>query len=455
MSPRNISRRRFMKHSAAGVGAALAGLPLAGLPSKASAAPGLRKGRIFPGDYTLNVAAVGCGGQGGGNVRRIADTGANLVAFCDVDLERGGASFRRFPDVPRYKDFRDMLRDMDEQIDAVVVSTPDHMHFPAALMAIEMGKHVYVEKPITHTVQEARALAEAARRHEVMTQMGNHGHANEGTRLMREWVQAGAIGPVHEVHVWTNRPIWPQGMDRPEGSRFVPPHLDWNLWLGVAPVRPFHYGYQPFAWRGWWDFGCGALGDMGCHHLDASFWALDLGAPDSVEAESSPFNDEAAPAWSIVTYRFPARGAMPPVKVVWYDGGKLPPRPPGLEADRELSENGQYLVGETGVIMDGSSYCTSPRLVPEESMKAFMPNRPPETIPRVPQANPQLEWVTACKGGPKPGSNFDHAGPLTEMVLLGNVAIRARQRIEWDGATMQVTNLPEANRYITKPYRMF
>jgi predicted dehydrogenase len=408
------------------------------------------------GDRPLRVAAIGCGGKGYSNIAAVAQAGGRMVALCDVDLERGSSHFRSFPDLPRYKDFRDMLREMDEAIDAVIVSTPDHMHFPAALMAVEMGKHVYVEKPITHTVTEARQLAEAARRHEVITQMGNQGHANEGTRLMREWVQAGAIGLVREVHVWTNRPIWPQGMDRPEGGRLVPPHLDWNLWLGVAPARPYNHGYQPFAWRGWWDFGCGALGDMGCHHLDASFWALDLGSPTSVEAETSPFNDEAAPQWSIVTYQFPARGELPPVKLVWYDGGKMPPRPPGLEEDRELSSNGQYLVGEKGVIMDSGSYCQSPRLVPETAMKAFMPNRPPKTIPRVPNASPQQEWMSACKGGPKPGSNFvDHAGPLTEMVLLGNVAIRARRRIEWDAQALRITNAPEANQYLSKSYRLF
>lgn len=450
MSPVNISRRTFIKHTTAGVGVAMAGLPPA-----ARAAPELRKGRVFPGDHTLRVAVVGCGGRGAGHTRYMAGNGATLVAMCDADAREAADNFRRFPEVPRYRDFRAMLREMDEQIDAVLVSTPDHTHFPAAMMAVEMGKHVYVEKPITHTVQEARLLTEAVRRHEVVSQMGNQGHANEGTRLLREWVQAGAIGPVHEVHMWSNRPIWPQGLERPEGGRIVPGGLDWNLWLGVAPARPYHPGYAPFKWRGWWDFGCGALGDMGCHTMDASFWALDLDAPVSIEAEAGPFNEESHPKWSIVTYQFPARGDRPPVKLVWYDGGKKPPRPPGLEEDRELNVEGQYLVGEQGVIMDTSANCGSPRLVPEESMKAFLPNRPPKTLPRVPKANAQQEWIDACKGGPRPGSNFDHAGPLTEAVLLGNAAIRARSKIEWDAANLRITNLPEANQYITKQYRTF
>jgi hypothetical protein len=285
--------------------------------------------------------------------------------------------------------------------------------------------------------------------------MGIQGHATEGPRLMREWVQAGVIGPVHEVHVWSNRPIWPQNCTRPAAAQIVPDEVDWNAWLGVAPPRPYHRDYMPFRWRGWWDFGCGALGDMGCHTLDASFWALDLGAPERIEAEAGPFTEESPPEWSIVTYHFPARGEMPPVKLVWYDGEKKPPRPEGLEEDRKLGGSGQYLVGEKGIIFEGGAYGASPRIVPETKMQELAPHLPPKTIPRVPKGDPYLEWIGACKGGPMPGAAFDFSGPLTEMVLLGNVAIRAGTPIAWDGRKLRCTNAPEANRFITKTYRTF
>jgi len=336
------------------------------------------------------------------------------------------------------------------------VATPDHMHFPVAAMAMQMGKHVYVEKPIAHTVAEARKMTELAREKEVVTQCGNHGHANEGTRLLVEWVRAGAIGSVHEVHCYTDRPIWPQGIDRPAGSEPVPENLDWNLWLGAAPRRPYQSCYAPFKWRGWWDFGCGALGDMGCHIMDPAFWALDLKYPTSVAAVSSPVNAETAPKWSVVTYQFPARGSMPPVKLVWYDGRKTPPRPEALEKDRGFGGNGFYMVGDKGSILSGSIYCTGPRLIPETAMRAFIAQPPEKTIPRVPGANPWQEWIRACKGeGPAPGSNFDYSGPLSEMVLMGNLAVRTGKKVEWDGPNMRCTNLPDANKLVRKQYRVF
>ncbi len=440
-----MNRREFLELTALGV----AGLTLPKL-SLGVDVPS-RKGRILKPDEKLRVAGVGCGGKGGSD---IDGAGAEeIVALCDVDFNRAAGTFRKYPNAKRYRDFRQMLLEMDEQIDAVTVSTPDHMHFPAAMMAITMGKHVYVQKPLTHTVAEARALTEAAHAHGVVTQMGNQGHAGEGTRLLREWVQAGAIGDVHEVHFWTNRPIWPQGLTRPATADVLPPTLDWNRWLGVAPLRPYHSSYLPFNWRGWWDFGCGALGDMGCHIMDAAFWALDLKYPISVEAEMDAAYAETAPKWSIVTYQFPARGRMPPVKVVWYDGGKQPPRPKELEADRDMPRGGQLLIGDKGAIMDPSDYCQSPRLIPEEKMQAF--TRPEKTIPRVPNSNPHTEWTSACKGGPTPGSNFDHSGPLTEMVVLGNLAIRTGKKIEWDGKRMLCKNFPAAQALVTKEYRVF
>jgi predicted dehydrogenase len=349
-----------------------------------------------------------------------------------------------------------MLVEMDEEIEAVTVSTPDHTHFAAAMMAIEMGKHVYVQKPMTRTIWEARRMTEAARRHRVSTQMGNQGHSNEWARLMKEWVEAGAIGDVTEVHFWSDRPIWPQGMSRPAEIQPVPPHLDWNLWLGTAPERPYNSAYCPFKWRGWWDFGCGALGDMGCHIMDAAFYALELGSPVRVEAETSPRDPESAPEWSIVTYHFPARGSRPPVKAVWYDGGKRPPRPAALEEGRDLmgGGNGSYLVGEKGGFM-ADCYCGSARIFPESLMEDFQGRRPEKTLPRSKGGHYQ-NWIQSCKEGGEPAcSNFDYAGPLTEMVLLGNLAVRTGMPIEWDGKRMRVTNYPEANRYVREAMRKF
>ena len=402
--------------------------------------------------HKLNVACIGVGGKGGGDVNGVA--GENIVALCDVDDKQAAKTFKKYPKVKKYNDYRRMFEEMDKQIDAVTVSTPDHTHFPAAMMAISMGKHVFVQKPMAHTIWEARQLTEAARRQKVATQMGIQGHAGEGARLIREWIQAGAIGPVHEVHYWTNRPTWPQGIDRPADTPPAPATLDWNLWLGTAPERPYNPCYAPKKWRGWWDFGCGALGDIGCHAMDAAFWALDLGHPISVEAETSELHKETAPKWSIVTYQFPARGKMPPVKVVWYDGKRKPPRPPELEEGRELNKaiGGQLIYGEKGTLM-ADVYGKSPRLIPESKMREFLPNRPPQTIPRSP--GHMTEWIEACKGGKTAGANFDYSGPLTEMVLLGNLAVRASKKIEWDAANMKAPNAPEAEQYIRLEHRKF
>jgi len=261
------------------------------------------------------------------------------------------------------------------------------------------------------------------------------------------------MGAVREVHIWTSRPTWPQARERPLEEQTPPDTLDWNRWLGVAPERPYNNTYLPFNWRGWWDFGAGALGDMGCHVMDASFWALDLRAPTSIEAVSEGCNDETAPRWCIVTYKFPARGKHPPVTLKWYEGGKRPPRPKELEADRSLPGGGQIWIGDKGVIMDTTDYCESPRLVPESKMQSFQ--RPPKTIPRVPHGDSYQEWISACKGGPMCGSNFDHSGPLTEMVVLGNLAIRCGKKIQWDHARMRCTNVPEANRLLRRNYRVF
>ncbi len=443
-----MDRRQFLKLA----GATAAALSLPGIRSLSAnqTEPVIPPKKFCPPDRKLRIACVGCGGKGASDIDGVASE--EIVALCDVDRQRALASFRKHPQAKLYKDYRQMLLEMNDKIDAVVVSTPDHMHFPIAYMAIQMGKHVYVQKPLSHTVWEARVLTEAARKYGVVTQMGNQGHANEGTRLLKEWVQAGVIGPVREIHFWTNRPIWPQGLTRPTETMTPPPTLDWNRWLGVAPERPYNKCYLPFNWRGWWDFGCGALGDMGCHIMDAGFWAVDLKYPISVEAESEGGTEESPPKWSIITYQFPARGNLPPVTVKWYDGGKLPERPKDLEPDRKLSKGGQMLIGDNGVIMDTSDYCESPRLIPESRMKEF--KRPEKTIPRV-HGGPYKEWIAGCKGGPLPGSNFDHSGPLTEMVLLGNLAIRLGKKILWDGPNMKPLNAPEAEKLIRKQYRVY
>ena len=441
-----LSRRRFLERSAVTV----AGVSLAGgaLGAKPQAAPAPKE---LPASEKLGIACIGCGGKGRSDIQGVSKH--NIVALCDVDESRAQGAFKAYPKVPKYQDFRIMLEKHAKEIDAVTVSTPDHLHAPAAMMAIKMGKHVYVQKPMTHSVYEARMLAEAARTYKVATQMGNQGQSSEGIRVLAEMVWAGGIGKVREAHIWTNRPIWPQGIDRPKGSDPVPSTLDWDLWLGPAPKRPYkgkrdvapYKGsgwYCPFTWRGWWDFGTGALGDIGCHTINHPFLALKLGHATSVEAETSPVNDETAPSWSIVTYQFPARGELPPVKLVWYDGGKKPPRPKELDAKRPLGDNGSIYIGDEGTIYGG-------RIIPEERMKEF--GRPPQRIPRV--SGHYTEWLEACKGGTPASSNFDVAGPVTEAVLLGNLAIRTGKKVEWDGPNMKSTNVPEANRYIRREYR--
>jgi predicted dehydrogenase len=337
-----------------------------------------------------------------------------------------------------------------------VVATPDHTHALISLTAMAMGKHVYCQKPLTHTVEEAQLMSRAAAKYKVATQMGNQGQASEHTRLIQEYIADGAIGPVREVHVWTDRPMqgafgvyWPQGVDRPEDTPAVPGHLDWDLWLGPAPVRAYHPAYHPFRWRGWWDFGTGALGDIGCHSLDSVFRALKLGYPLSVQASCSRVNDETYPVASIVTYEFGARGDMPAVMLRWYDGGLKPPRPEELEDGRRMGDGGALYIGDDGKILDG-------RIIPEAIMRAYTP--PEKTLPR--SIGHYEEWVAACKGGAPAGANFEFAGPLTEVVLLGNIALRAAlreklmtQKLLWDAKKKEFSNLPEANAFLKKSYR--
>ena len=401
-----------------------------------------------PPSEKLNIAGIGVGGQGGGDIGNVSSE--NIVALCDVDEKRAGGTFNRFQNAKKYKDYRKMLDKEEKNIDAVVVATPDHNHAPAVMRAMKMGKHVYVEKPMAHTIFEAREMTRVAREMKVVTQMGQQGHAGEGLRLTYEFIHDGAIGTVREAHVWSDRPIWPQGIGRPMDTKSVPETLDWDLWLGPAPWRPYHDAYVPFKWRGWWDYGCGAMGDMAVHNADPAFFCLDLKAPIAAEAETSPVNNETFPKWQIITYYFPARRGRPPVKMIWYDGGKKPPRPPELEEGRNLDSNGIMFVGDKGKILCGG-WSGAPRIIPETKMKAY--ERPPKTLKR--SIGHHREWIQACKDNNPKGAlaGFEYSGPFTESLLVGNLAVRLGRRIEWDARRMRATNAPEADKYINKSYR--
>lgn len=411
----------------------------------------------------LNIAGIGVGGQGGSDINGVSSE--NIAFLCDVDLNRASGTIKKHPNAKIYRDFRVMLEKEAKNIDAVVIGAPDHIHAPAAIMAMKMGKHVYCEKPMAHTIYEARRMTQVAKETGVVTQMGNQGHAGEGLRLYREFIQDGAIGTVREVHVWSDRagtaerPWWPQGIGRPTQTIPVPEHLDWDLWLGPARWRPYakfpngrggEATYVPFNWRGWWDFGCGAIGDMAVHNADPAFFALDLDAPTAVEAETSGVNDETLPIWNIIRFEFPARGNRPAIRMTWYDGSKLPPRPDDLEEGRRLGDNGILFIGDKGKLL-GGSHAGVPRLIPEARMKEY--GKPPQTLPRSPGHH--KEWIDACKAG-KPQdakSGFWYAGPFTESLLVGNLAVRLQKRVEWDAKTMRSPNCPEADNYITKFYR--
>jgi len=399
----------------------------------------------------LNVAIIGAGGQGGGNTNNVART-ENIVALCDVDQARAANTFNAHPNAAKFQDYRVML-DQQRNIEAVVVSTPDHMHAHASILAMRMGKHCYTEKPLTHSVWEARQMKLVARNNRVATQMGNHGTANSTLRQTVEVVRSGAIGEVREVHCWTNRPIWPQNIARPAETPAVPATMNWDLWIGCAPNRPYNPAYAPFAWRGWWDFGTGALGDMACHTMNMPYMALNLGAPTSVTADvAHAVNNETAPMGCTVTYEFPARGNLPPVRLYWYER-RLPPRAlfmDGLREGQNPSASGMLLVGSRGTIYSDSDYGGSRRMLPTADFANYQPPTP--TLPRA--TGQHAEWLLACKGGPPAMSNFvDYASGLTEMVLLGNVAMRTGQRIDWDSTNLRVTNTSSAAQYIQREYR--
>lgn len=450
--PAHSTRRSFIKHTGAVAGLALAPNII------------VRAADTQPPSQRLNIAGVGVGGMGKNNLKKCASE--NIVALCDVDQDYSAKVFQEYPGAKVYRDYREML-EKQKDIDAVIVATPDHTHAPIALAAIRAGKHVYVQKPLTYTVREARMLTEAAREHKVVTQMGNQGHSGDGTRSLCEWIRAGLIGEVREVDAWTNRPVWPQGieMERPSETPPVPAGLDWDLWLGPAPYRPYNPAYLPATWRGWCDFGTGSLGDMGCHIIDVAFWALKLKYPTAVEANISTFwhgffkktepRNELFPRSNIVRFQFPARGGMPPVKLTWWDGGMMPARPDGVGPDDSLGDEdgGVIFRGSKGVLICGC-YGRSPRLYPA-SLRAEAAAIP-RTIERIPGSmeGHEMDWVRACKGGPPASSNFDYSGPLTETVLMGNLAVRfPNQQLLWDGVNTVFTNHKEANEFVHRKYR--
>ena len=422
---RSLNRREFL-HGLAAAGVATSFGPAA--IGRAPAAPNDR----------LNLGIIGTAGRALDNIDGVK--GENIVALCDVDDRLLRQASLRFPHAKTYTDFRKLLE--AGGLDAVVVSTPDHTHAPATAMALRLGKHVYCEKPLTHSVHEARVIADLAARAKVATQMGTQIHATDNYRRVVEWVRSGAIGPIRECHVWCDKG-W-SGGDRPTETPPVPPYLHWDLWIGPAPTRPYHPDYQPANWRRWWDFGNGTLGDMACHHMDLPFWALDLRHPTSVEAEGPPVHPETAPNWLKVHYEFPARGDRPPVSLTWYDGGK---RPAGF-AEGKLPKwgDGNLFVGEKGMILaDYDRHL----LLPESEFRDL---KPPE--PSIPASiGHHAEWIAACKDGRPTTCNFSYAGALTEAVLLGAVSYRAGRKLVWDAVRQTAQGCPEADRFLQGPYR--
>jgi predicted dehydrogenase len=453
-----LPRRTLMQQAAAV--AAFAVVPSHVLGGRAKATPSGR----------LNIAGVGIGGVGRPFLQSCAEESSVRIAFlCDVDPEYAKPVFEQYPQAKRYRDYREMFDKESDNLDAVLVATPDHTHAVISMEAIRRGKHLLCVKPLTRTIHEARTVTQAAIKAGIATQVTAASSTSERACDLCEMIWDGAIGDVREVHCWSDRPLWPQGMIRPTGSDPVPASLDWDLWIGPAPMRPFkakwgrdhivmqqaRYKYEfdavyhPWNFRGWWDFGTGSLGDMGCHHFNTLFKALKLGHPTSVSASSTKAMPEATPLASIVTWEFPAREGMPPVAVHWYDGGIRPPRPRELEDGREWPSSGNLYVGDKGKILGDVE---GGRIIPESKMESYQ--RPPKTLVRSPLKSIATgEWIRASLGGEKASCSFEVGGLLAEVVQLGNIAIRRDKRLVWDGPNMRFTNDDEANKLIQEPYR--
>lgn len=439
---RNIpTRRDFIA-----TGAAVFGFNI--IPRHVLGAPG-----VPPPSEKLNIGCVGIGGQGGGVTRDLATfANVHIAALCDVERKHEATMAKAYPGRPFYTNYREMLS-AEKGLDAVMVGTPDHWHAPISIAAMKLGKHVYCEKPLAHTIEETRIMARVAAETKVVTQMGNTGHASEGLRLTKEWIDAGAIGEIGEVHVWSDRPgtYWDsQGRARPTEKLPVPDTLDWNQWQGAAPEHDYHPLYVPRKWRGWYDYGCGALGDMMVHNADPAWFALDLGAPIAVEAQTSETNADSFPLWSVVTWHFAAKAGRGPVRLTWHDGGRRPAPPPGFDPARKIGDNGILFLGDKGSII-APGWCGTPRIVPESQMRSF--KLPPRSLARSP--GHREEWVAACLSG-KPEdakAGFAYAAPYTEALLTGVLPIRLGKRIDWDSAAMKAVNAPEADALIRKSYR--
>jgi predicted dehydrogenase len=442
MSASTLTRRRFL-HCTTGLTAfSLVGPHVLGLRG------------ATPPSGRLNLAFIGTAGRGEANLNDLASQA--VVALCDIDDQRSAAARQRFPQAKAFRDYRRMLDAVHAEIDGVVVSTPDHTHASPVLAALDLGKHVYCEKPLGHSLFEVRRMTEAARAKGVATQLGNQGHSFPSIREFVEMIQTGTIGPVREVHARCQSNYRPRDFRvRPADQPPVPAHLDWDLWLGPAPSRAYHPVYHPGKWRGWVDFGGGVVGDWVCHVVDPVFWALELGAPTSVEATAVEYDDpqvrtETYPPGCAIRYEFPARGDRPAVKLTWYDGVVTPPRPAELEPNRQVPGTGAYVVGDRGTIMYGSHGASGVQLIPQARSQAYQ--KPPQRIPRSPGHH--QEWVIACRGGRRAGSHFDYGGPLTEIAMLGLLALRFNgQKLLWDSAALRVTNLPAANAWINPPRR--
>jgi predicted dehydrogenase len=439
----SLSRRQFL----CAAGATLASFAV--VPRHVVAASG-----STPPSEKLNIAGIGVGGQGAGDVAAVAN-GNNIVALCDVDTRHSAETFQKFPSAKQFRDFRKMFDELDKQIDAVVVATPDHTHAVAAMAAIKRGKHLYCEKPLAHSVYEVRQLMKAAQEHKVVTQLGNQGHSFDTIRDFCEWIWDGAIGDVHTIHAGceaVNSGI--DDLPRLKESHPVPSTLDWDQWLGPAQERPYNPVYLPGAWRGWVPFGNGTVGDWTCHVVDPIFWAFDLGLPKSIQAKVKDYDyktqKDAFPKGEVITYEFPAKGKRGPITLHWYSGTEQIPQPPELEADDKPVRTGAVVLGEKGTIIYGSHGAGGVRLIPQEKMDAY--RRPAKTIPRAKEHH--QDWLQAIRNGTKAGSDFSYGGPLTELAMLGVIAIKmAGTKLEWDAPNMRFTNSSEANRLVNPAYR--
>ena len=463
-SNHDLSRRKFIRNTALAAGGFFI------VPRHV-----LGRGFVAPSDK-LNIAGIGAGGKGESDLFEFSKSpNANISFLCDVDDRQIATSVKRFPNAKRYVDFREMLDKEHKNIDAVSVSTPDSFHAVAAIAAMQLGKHVYVQKPMTHDIYEARMLTEAAKKYKVVTQMGNQGASGDGVRQMREWYNAGIIGDATEIHVWTNRPVWPQGFGKPKSTDEIPKELNWDIWLGPAQFEEYHKEYVPFNWRGFWAFGTGALGDMGCHLIDPAFKTVGLGYPSEVEcSEGSVFEKmwnasyypESCPVSSSVKLKFPGKNGKPDVKLYWMDGGLVPERPDELGADERMGggDGGVIITGTKGKMMC-ETYGGNPKLLPTSRTNEVTV---PKTLARVPEGH-YVQWINACLAGygkNEVSSPFEYAGPLTETILMGNLALRSwnikgkdgkgfpgRKKLLWDAVNMKITNFDEANQYVKREYR--